>query len=361
MGPRLRAEEDMKVLMPFSCTFCKLNLSDHCRWKRHINRHKKKYKYSKTSRKQKSWYQKLFNGYVSRDRNRSALLTSQCLSADIDHDYCKIKSIRIVTKASVTNDRPYQCDLCSNKYANEKQLKSHVRRHSYESKFSCKYCAKRLPGPKRLENHIVKVHGEDTPYKCEYCAESFATKCYLQVHSKIHATSFKCQFCSQNFLNEKSLYNHKRRHTYHTRFPCQQCGKCFAGPITLDRHMRVHNGTPFQCRYCPQVFATNEYLIIHERIHTKEKPQYQCEYCEQSFDWKSRYNRHMKVHTEKPHKCSMCLRRFVTIEDRTKHEGTHRKRNYACQFCGKLFLQNGQLNLHLKNAHCWQTVSVRVL
>ena len=56
--------------------------------------------------------------------------------------------------------------------------------------------------------------------------------------------------------------------------PCSECGKLMRNKTALKRHEKIAHIDKgrFVCSYCPKAFCTNDRRLIHERIHTGEKP-----------------------------------------------------------------------------------------
>lgn len=139
--------------------------------------------------------------------------------------------------------------------------------------------------------------------------------------------------------------------------------------------------TLLKCGDCSQVFKFQSQFIIHQRVHTGERP-YQCPECDKAFSKNSNLNLHLKMHRKNDgsQKCQICRRMFPTseYEDHVKthtlnrkikqnseasfHETTFAptttttltskepevKVEKVCQYCGKTFRFQSALIRHVR-------------
>ncbi|KAF8845157.1 hypothetical protein BDN67DRAFT_962094 [Paxillus ammoniavirescens] len=133
----------------------------------------------------------------------------------------------------------------------------------------------------------------------------FSSKQKISRHLQSHTghRPFQCRQCHQNFSEAATLQQHMRRHTQEKPYVCDYpgCGKAFAITGALTIHKRTHNGLrPFKCTYCDKTFSESSNLSKHLRTHTGARP-YLCaeDGCGKSFARPDQLARHMSIHRKK--------------------------------------------------------------
>uniref|UniRef100_A0A3B5LGM2 C2H2-type domain-containing protein n=1 Tax=Xiphophorus couchianus TaxID=32473 RepID=A0A3B5LGM2_9TELE len=124
---------------------------------------------------------------------------------------------------------------------------------------------------------------------------------------------------------------------------CSYCGRLFKFLSQLIVHQRIHTGErPFKCPECGKGFTKNSNLNLHLKMHLKNNMYQKCHnksYCGKTFPFQSALKRHVRIHTgEKPYKCDICGRAFGQSYFLRMHELTHwTVKRYNCTRCEKSF------------------------
>uniref|UniRef100_A0A3B3XTD7 C2H2-type domain-containing protein n=1 Tax=Poecilia mexicana TaxID=48701 RepID=A0A3B3XTD7_9TELE len=125
----------------------------------------------------------------------------------------------------------------------------------------------------------------------------------------------------------------------HAVYRCKKGGKrkrrVFKVP-TSNNHVEKQEATPeveqkpdcggknmLKCGYCGRLFKFLSQLIVHQRIHTGERP-FKCAECGKGFTKNSNLNLHLKMHLKNNmyQKCQLCKIR-VSISQFAAHMETH--------------------------------------
>ena len=153
---------------------------------------------------------------------------------------------------------------------------------------------------------------------------------------------------------------------------CKTCSKAFERSRDLIIHERIHSGErPFECKKCNKTFSTSKILRKHiKRLHMNK-----CEICDKMFFENSDLSSHLKDHQDKKgtNRCNVCGR-FVTKANLEKHllkahgsstenkstdKVLKQKKSTECNLCGKTFsIKN--LKRHQQNIHKNQALGGRV-
>ncbi|KAJ6799731.1 putative zinc finger protein-like [Iris pallida] len=176
-------------------------------------------------------------------------------------------------------------------------------------------------------------------YLCSYegCNKSFPNEASYRKHSQVHGErQYACSYpgCLKKFLDSSKLKRHQVVHTGVKNFRCpvEGCGKAFNLDFNLRAHMRTHS---------------------QEHYHV-------CPYsdCGKRYTQECKLKTHIKVHHEKNNGVDMAkratgkLHATVKIPAVTYGSGSS-ERPFVCHYkgCGKDYIHEYKLNLHLKNVH----------
>lgn len=213
---------------------------------------------------------------------------------EICHKAFKRKSHLKQHKVSHTKQKQYECPICHKRFGRTDNLKVHIANHG-KRKFECDLCKQLFGQSYLLRRHKEQTHSDEKPYLCSECGQRFVRNGDLICHMRRHTGEkpFKCQYCNKGFTRSTEVHVHERYHTGEKNHICNVCGKGFQRPYNLQVHMRIHTGErPYKCTHCPKTFAQCSDLKAHTRRHTGER--YKCDQCSMGFIHQFLLNQHKR-------------------------------------------------------------------
>lgn len=239
----------------------------------------------------------------------------------------------------------------------------------------CEKCGKLFASHQNKRRHILDIHEQLKPYECQICGNKFSQLVVLQSHMYKHSEirNFKCDQCPKAFKTLLSLNTHAFIHLpkdeqpirakmrqYRTSLSnrvvqiCEICGKSMTRQGLYYHMSRYHNDfqKKFECDVCSKKFAYKNELVVHNYTHTGERP-HKCELCSKAFRQLSHLFEHRKTHTgAKPYKCRYCEKSFSMGGNLREHERIHTGETpYSCNLCPLRFANSKALRRHAKNMH----------
>ena len=158
------------------------------------------------------------------------------------------------------------------KHSLDKSRKS--RSGTEKTQMQCEICLKVLSNFQNLEEHMMLIHLNNAPYRCENkaCGKRFAHFRLLKQHQKKHdgIFDFKCEYCSKEFVQKKVLNQHLKKSHQITQkeieakdranSSCEECKKTFKSYQQFTEHNTLEHGKGdmFICDICAKsIFNIN--------------------------------------------------------------------------------------------------------
>ncbi|XP_059055961.1 zinc finger protein 35-like [Achroia grisella] len=283
-----------------------------------------------------------------------------------------------------------RCDLCFKTFANPNNLKRHMMIHKGVREFECDICYKRFHQKITMQTHRMT---HLNPFSCNQCDLIFNNKTELTDHkdsedcTKSKVTKVKqelmktvkqeittnlgkllgyaCSLCKKMFSVESALEQHiESSHIVDpTELLCSECGEVLPSKKDMQTHILSHKNMKlksvkrFECTMCGKGCSSQAMLIMHERVHTNERP-FPCQLCSLRFKTKTHLRTHQLTHTrEKKFGCSVCMKFFALKGNLVVHLRTHTgERPYVCTLCGEAFIDSKYLKKHKLKKHAIDNV-----
>lgn len=273
-----------------------------------------------------------------------------------------------------------QCEVCNKTFANPNNLKRHMMIHTGVKEFACDICYKRFHQKITMQTHRLT---HMNPLNCSQCDLVFKDKETFDQHKvngvcpknkakeelmktvKQEITTslgkllgYACSLCKKMFSLESALERHIE--TSHivdpTELLCSECGEVLSSKGEMQMHILSHDKRKsikrFECTSCGKGCSSQAMLLMHERVHTNERP-FSCQLCPLRFKTKTHLRTHQLTHTrEKKFGCSVCMKFFALKGNLVVHLRTHTgERPYVCPLCDEAFIDSKYLKKHKVKKH----------
>ncbi|KAM6909686.1 uncharacterized protein FYW49_011702 [Xenentodon cancila] len=141
-----------------------------------------------------------------------------------------------------------------------------------------------------------------------------------------------------------------------TLLKCGYCGRLFKFLSQFVIHQRIHTGErPFKCPECGKGFSKNSNLNLHLKTHKKNNMYQKCQFCKLRFS-SSEYASHIKTHADELEleTANIKAEKQSSEGDRENSQGLlkpatpEKKEKKVCQYCGKTFPFQSALVRHVR-------------
>ncbi|XP_022106203.1 zinc finger protein Xfin-like [Acanthaster planci] len=260
------------------------------------------------------------------------------------------------------------CPHCDYTAVSSRDVQKHLRKHTNERPFDCKYCERNFTQKNHLFNHIITIHkGEklptevaeskgaasqspesNRPFICNQCGRAFARKNLLQLHKMTHGV-VQDQKEGEGSVDDQDL---------EASTEALQVDSDVAGPSGTQKQVKIAF-EECQCTIC-QKSGPNMvgYNYLKEGLAPSGRKRFECTLCRKVFPALCKCLSHIKLlhatASGNPYKCRNCGKCFLAVTSLCGHMRAHRERkkfSFQCGICEKVFQIGEALKRHVVAFH----------
>ncbi|XP_038078975.1 zinc finger protein 594-like [Patiria miniata] len=268
------------------------------------------------------------------------------------------------------------CPHCDYTAVSSRDVQKHLRKHTNERPFDCKYCERNFIQKNHLFNHIITIHkGEKLPTEVSESSGSNARVSPSQSPSQESNRPFTCNQCGRAFARKNLLQLHKMTHGVvqdqkeedvtvdeqdleESAAEGMEHDSDVAGPSGIQKQVKLV-AEQCQCTIC-QKSGPNMvgYNYLKEGTAPSGKKRFECSLCRKIFSALCKCLGHIKLlHANasgNPYKCRNCGKCFLAVTSLCGHMRAHRERkkfSFQCGICEKVFQIGEALKRHVVAFH----------
>ena len=199
------------------------------------------------------------------------------------------------------SERLIMCTLCLDLFTSRSQLYTHRKLVHNLSASSVSSLSNR----KNDNDNDNRNRNGNGKFKCNFdgCGKEFDQLRQYTRHKKTHLNFYQCNICFQSYSSRAYLKIHSRIHFNNKCEICQYCNKKFSDPSSRRKHIKYYHldgikkKQEFHCHLCKKILKTKDGLKIHIMTHSngKDRVKYKCDKCpHETFSTKSNLMRHKR-------------------------------------------------------------------